>query len=110
MNGAAWRVDQTYTTPIEHHNPMEPSAALAVWQDNELTLYDATQWVMGARNCVADMFGLERERVTIVSQFVGGGFGCKGFIWPHQALAALAARQVGRPVKISLSRKQMYAA
>jgi xanthine dehydrogenase YagR molybdenum-binding subunit len=107
---AAHVVDRAYSTPIEHHNPMEPSATVAVWNNDELTLYDATQWVMGARNCVADMFGIERKRVAIVSEFVGGGFGCKGFVWPHQALAALAAKQVGRPVKISLSRKQMYAA
>jgi xanthine dehydrogenase YagR molybdenum-binding subunit len=104
----AHRIDQTYTTPIEHHNPMEPSAAVAVWKGGELTLYDATQWVMGARNCVADMLAMDRERVRIISEFVGGGFGCKGFIWPHEALAAIAAKQVGRPVKVALSRQQMF--
>src|SRR5262245_37557255 len=107
---AAFRIDQRYSTPIEHHNPMEPSATIAVWNGDELTLYDATQWVMGARNSVADMLALEREKVHIVSNFVGGGFGCKGFIWPHQALAAIAAKKVGRPVKVALTRKQMFAA
>jgi xanthine dehydrogenase YagR molybdenum-binding subunit len=107
---ATHHVDQHYSTPIEHHNPMEPSATVAVWNGDELTLYDATQWVMGARNSVADMLQIPREKVHIVSQFVGGGFGCKGFIWPHQAMAAVAAKMVGRPVKVALSRRQMFAA
>src|SRR5438874_2394 len=110
INAATWQVDQKYTTPIEHHNPMEPSAAVAIWNGDELTLYNATQWVMGARNCIADMLAIGREHVRIVSEFVGGGFGCKGFIWPHEALAAIAAREVGRPVKVALSRQQMFAA
>jgi xanthine dehydrogenase YagR molybdenum-binding subunit len=109
LASAAHRIDQNYSTPIEHHNPMEPSATVAVWEGDELTLYDATQWVMGARNSVADMLKLPRENVHIVSEFVGGGFGCKGFIWPHQALAAVAARKVGRPVKLALTRRNMFA-
>ncbi len=107
---AAIVVDERYSTPNEHHNPMEPSAALADWRDDRLTLYDATQWVMGARNCVADMLGLDRAQVRIISEYVGGGFGCKGFIWPHEALAAIAARHTGKPVKVALSRQQMFAA
>jgi len=107
---AAHRIDRRYSTPIEHHNPMEPSATVAVWNGDQLTLYDATQWVMGARNSIADMFQKDRENVHIVSEFVGGGFGCKGFIWPHQAMAAMAAKFVGRPVKVSLTRSQMFAA
>ena len=110
LKSAVHRIDQSYSTPIEHHNPMEPSATVAVWNGDELTLYDATQWVMGARNSVADMLQVKRENVHIVSEFVGGGFGCKGFIWPHQAMAALAAKVVGRPVKVVLSRRQMFAA
>src|SRR5205085_10230804 len=62
---AAYRVDQHYSTPIEHHNPMEPSATVAVWNGDELTLYDATQWVMGARNSIADMLQKKRESVHI---------------------------------------------
>ena len=110
LAAAAHRIDQRYSTPIEHHNPMEPSATIAAWNGDKLTLYDATQWVMGARNSVADMLALEREKVHIVSNFVGGGFGCKGFIWPHQAMAAIAAKKVGRPVKVALTRRQMFAA
>src|SRR5205823_4588574 len=102
LSSAAHRLDERYSTPIEHHNPMEPSATVAVWNGDELTLYDATQWVMGARNSIADMLEKDRESVHIMSEFVGGGFGCKGFIWPHQALAAIAAKMVGRPVKLTL--------
>jgi hypothetical protein len=76
LAAAAHRIDQRYSTPIEHHNPMEPSATIAAWNGDELSLYDATQWVMGARNSVADMLALEREKVHIVSNFVGG-VGCK---------------------------------
>jgi xanthine dehydrogenase YagR molybdenum-binding subunit len=65
---------------------------------------------MGARNSIADMLQKERESVHIVSEFVGGGFGCKGFIWPHQIMAAMAAKMVGRPVKVNLTRSQMFAA
>ncbi len=105
-----WRIQQTYTTPNEHHNPMEPSATVAVWNGDDLTLYDSSQWVMGARYCIADMLAIDRDRVRVISEFVGGGFGCKGFTWPHQVLAAIAAKRVGRPVKVALSRQQMFAA
>lgn len=87
---------------------MEPSASLAVWEGDKLTLYEATQWVAGARNVVADTLGMRREDVHIVSSFVGGGFGCKGLIWPHSVCAAIAARHVGRPVRVALTRQQMF--
>ncbi len=87
---------------------MEPSASTAVWEGNKLTLYEATQWVAGARNVVADTLGMPREDVHIISRFVGGGFGCKGFIWPHSVCAAIASRHVGRPVKVALTRQQMF--
>jgi xanthine dehydrogenase YagR molybdenum-binding subunit len=108
MQKAPHSVRFTYTTPVEHHNPMEPSASIAAWEGNKLTLYEATQWVAGARNVVADTLGLPRENVHIISRFVGGGFGCKGFTWPHTIAAAIAARQVGRPVKLALTRQQMF--
>jgi xanthine dehydrogenase YagR molybdenum-binding subunit len=73
-----------------------------------LTVYDATQWVVGTRNVVADTLGIPRANVHIISSFVGGGFGCKGFVWPHSILAAIAAKQIGRPVKVALTRQQMF--
>ena len=66
-----------YVTPIEHHNPMEPSASIAHWDGDELTLYETTQWVFGARNTVAETLGMPEDNVHIVSPFIGGGFGCK---------------------------------
>ncbi|MGI8743530.1 MAG: xanthine dehydrogenase family protein molybdopterin-binding subunit [Bryobacteraceae bacterium] len=108
FRSAQHQIHQTYTTPVEHHNPMEPSATTAAWEGDRLTLYDATQWVVGARNVVADAMGIPRENVHLISKYVGGGFGCKGFVWPHAILAAAAAKELGRPVKIVLTREQMF--
>ncbi len=108
LQAAAQGVRCTYTTPVEHHNPMEPSASTAVWEGDRLTIYEATQWVVGARNVIADTLGVKRDDVRVISKFVGGGFGCKGFVWPHSIAAAIAARQVNRPVKLALTRQQMF--
>ncbi len=105
---ATAHVDQTYTTPFETHNPMEPHATLSVWEGDHLTLYDATQGVFGTRKAVAITFGLPPENVRVVSYFIGGGFGCKGSAWSHVMLSAMAARQVQRPVKLVLTRRQMF--
>ncbi|MEH2412788.1 xanthine dehydrogenase family protein molybdopterin-binding subunit [Nostoc sp.] len=105
---AAVRVEQTYTTPIENHNPMEPHATSAVWQGDQLLLYDATQGIFSTQQKVAGVLGIEPEKVRIMSYFIGGGFGCKGSAWSHVPLAAIAARQVNRPVKLVLGRIQMY--
>ncbi|GAA6621035.1 xanthine dehydrogenase family protein molybdopterin-binding subunit [Scytonema sp. NUACC26] len=101
-------VEATYTTPIEHHNPMEPSASTAVWDGDCLTIYDATQWVFGTQQVVAYALGIKCENVRIISHFVGGGFGCKGWTWWHSILAAIAARKTGRPVKLVLTRQQTF--
>ncbi|QLE48594.1 xanthine dehydrogenase family protein molybdopterin-binding subunit [Nostoc sp. C057] len=108
LANAAVRVEQTYTTPVENHNPMEPHATTAVWQGDELLLYDATQGIFSAQQKVAEVLGIKPEKVRIMSYFVGGGFGCKGSAWSHVPLAAIAARQVNRPVKLVLGRIQMY--
>ena len=102
------KVDATYTTPMEHHNPLEPHATVAHWQGDRLTLYDATQYVSGVRQTVAKTLGISKDNVRVVSPFVGGGFGCKGSSWSHIVLAAMAARKVGRPVKLVLQRPQMF--
>lgn len=108
LASAAVKVEQTYTTPIENHNPMEPHATTAVWQGDRLLLYDATQGVFGAKKKVAAVLGIPLENVRTMSYFVGGGFGCKGSVWAHVVLAAMAARQVKRPVKLVLERTQMF--
>lgn len=105
---AGVRIDQTYSTPVYHHNPMEPHATIAEWKGNELTIYDSTQSVLGSRNAIAQMLGVQSEKVHLISLFIGGGFGCKGFTWPHSVLAPMAAKHVGRPVKIVLDRMQMF--
>jgi len=108
LKSAAVRVDQLYTTPIHHHSPMEPHATIAQWDGDRLTLHDATQHITGVQEDSAKMFGIPKENVHVTSLFVGGGFGCKGQLWSHVILAALAAKQVKRPVKLVLDRPQMF--
>ena len=105
---ASATVDATYTTPIETHNPLEPHATIACWEGDRLTLYDSTQYIMGVRNTVAATLGIQPENICVLCPYVGGGFGCKGSVWSHVVLAAMAARQVGRPVKLALDRNQMF--
>ena len=108
MNGAAAVVDATYVTPIEHHNPMEPHATIARWDGDKLTVRTATQGISGAQTTLATLFGIAKENVTVFCPFVGGGFGCKGNTWPPVALTAMAARRVKRPVKLEVTRQQMF--
>ncbi|MCP2288929.1 xanthine dehydrogenase family protein molybdopterin-binding subunit [Nocardia amikacinitolerans] len=114
MAAAAVTVDQTYTTPIEHNNPMEPHACIAVWDETSgpprVTLYDSTQGVHAVRKTLAPLFGLEPEQVRVIAPHVGGGFGAKGAPHAHNVLAIMAARRSGgRPVKLAVTRQQMFA-
>jgi xanthine dehydrogenase YagR molybdenum-binding subunit len=102
-------IAEEYSTPIEHHNPMEPHATVAVWEEDRLTAYDATQWVGGQQRNLAAVLGVDNDHVRVLCPFVGGGFGCKGSMWMHSPLTAAAARVLGRPVKTILAREQMYA-
>jgi xanthine dehydrogenase YagR molybdenum-binding subunit len=108
LAGAAVVMDATYSTPAEHNNPMEPHATLAVWSGGDLTLYDSTQGAPRARDTIANVLGLEPERVRVISQHVGGGFGSKGTPRPTVIAAAIAARHVDRPVKLTATRQQMF--
>lgn len=108
FDAAAVKIDQTYRTPVEHHNPMEPHATMAEWQGDQLLVHNASQSVFGNRKSLAGFFGLAEDRVRIVSPFVGGGFGSKGASWPHITLAAMAAKMTGQPVKLVLTRRQMF--
>ena len=106
---AAYRIDATYTTPVHNHNPMEPHGTIAVWNAaDRVTVYDATQGITGVRKRIAKLFGLPLDGVRVISLFVGGGFGCKGTPWSHVPLAVMAARVLGRPVKLVLTRHQMF--
>ena len=107
--GAAVKIEQTYTMPDRHHNPMEPHVTLAVWDgDGSLTLYDSTQMVVGTKKLASLVLGIPEEKINVVCEFLGGGFGGKSWSWPHTLLAALAAKVVNRPVRLQLSRAQMY--
>ncbi|RCJ20374.1 xanthine dehydrogenase [Nostoc minutum NIES-26] len=110
LASATTKLTATYKTSTEMHAPMEPHATIAHWQDaNSLTIYEPSQWVLGSQRTYADLFGLPSERVRVVTPFLGGAFGSKAFPWPHGILCAAAARQVQRPLKVVLSRRQMTA-
>lgn len=111
---AAWRdagvtLQAVYTTPYQNHNPMEPQASIAVWQDGELTLYTSAQTLANFRATLASTLRMPIESVRIVSPFVGGGFGAKLIPHADSILAAFAARALQHPVRIALTRQQMYA-
>src|SRR5437660_1820161 len=105
-------LDHTYTTPAEHHNPLEPHTTLAIWSDDgngeSVTVYDTCQGVDIRLNDIATAFGLSPERVRVIAPYVGGGFGSRGFPHPYATLAVRAARVVGRPAKLAQTRQQMF--
>ncbi|GAB3459085.1 xanthine dehydrogenase family protein molybdopterin-binding subunit [Massilia terrae] len=108
MLAGSVQLDATYVTPYETHNPIEPHATVAAWDGEHLTLYDSTQYIKGVQSIVSTILGIRQEQVTVLCPFTGGGFGCKGSVWSHVVLAAMAAKQVGRPVKLVLDRNQMF--
>jgi xanthine dehydrogenase YagR molybdenum-binding subunit len=102
------KLDQTYVTPAETHNPIELQATTAIWDGSMLTIYEESQGVFNLRSVLAQMFGLPKENVRVITKFVGSGFGSKLWPWTHCALAVAAARQLGKPVKLVISRKMMF--
>ena len=108
LAAAAHRVELAYATPFQHHNPMEPHATLASWDGERLSIEDSTQYVAGVRRTLAKTFGISPELVRVRSSFVGGAFGGKGAAWSHVVLAAMAARQLGRPVRLVMQRPQLF--
>ncbi|HLH87133.1 MAG TPA: xanthine dehydrogenase family protein molybdopterin-binding subunit [Xanthobacteraceae bacterium] len=106
--GADVKIDVEYATPTQHHNPIELFSTTAVWHDDKLTLFEPSQFVYGLRNGVAQRLGIDRDKVRVVSRFVGGAFGSKGGMTPRSALVAFAARQLNRPVRLVVSRAQGF--
>ena len=106
---AAVKVDAVYGTPAETHNPMEMHATVAVWSGAKVTLYESSQGVVNHRNVMAQVLGVPKENIQIISRFIGSGFGGKLFPWPHSALCAVAAQKLNRPVKLMVSRSMMFA-
>ena len=102
------QLDATYDTPFEHHNAMEPHAAVAWWEDGKLTIQDTNQGVSIAATALAATFKLQPDQVQVISHFVGGGFGGKFGAMPHSVLAAIGAKVSGRPVKVVLTRQQVF--
>ncbi|WP_050025540.1 xanthine dehydrogenase family protein molybdopterin-binding subunit [Verrucomicrobium sp. BvORR034] len=105
---AAMTLDATYLLPAETHNPIELHATVAVWDGSGFTLYDTTQAVVNARNVLAQMLGVPKENMRVISKFLGSGFGGKLWPWTHCALAAAAARQLNLPVKLVINRRSMF--
>jgi xanthine dehydrogenase YagR molybdenum-binding subunit len=101
-------VDASYTTPPETHNPIELHASVATWDGKAFTLYETTQSVINHRDVMAQMLGVPKENVRIVTEFLGSGFGGKLWPWPHALLAAAAARDLGKPVKLVVTRQMMF--
>jgi xanthine dehydrogenase YagR molybdenum-binding subunit len=100
--------EATYWTPMETHNPIEMHGAVASWEGDRLTVYSSTQGVIFERNALAMVLGVPVDRVTVLSPYLGSGFGGKLFLWPHTVLAAVAAKQLQRPVKVSVTRSMMF--
>ncbi|MGI8431854.1 MAG: xanthine dehydrogenase family protein molybdopterin-binding subunit, partial [Chthoniobacterales bacterium] len=108
-NGDLSKLEQTYTTPTETHNPIEMSGIIAAWEgDDRLTVWNSTQFVKGVQSMLARTYGLDLEKVRVICPFVGGAFGCKGAMWPHEFLANMAAKVVGQPVKFHVPRREMF--
>ncbi|MCB2407840.1 xanthine dehydrogenase family protein molybdopterin-binding subunit [Hymenobacter lucidus] len=98
-----------YDHAINHHNPMEPGSTTAHWEAaDRLTVYESTQGVTRTQKALSTMLGLAAEQVRVVTKYIGGGFGCKGSTWPHTILTVQAAKAVGRPVKLALTRQQQF--
>jgi len=108
FNSAPVQIDQTYSTPAETHNPMEMHATTAVWDGKKYTLYESSQGVVNHHTVMYQVLGVPKENVEVISRFIGSGFGGKLFPWPHSAIAATAARQLNRPVKLMVTRKMMF--
>jgi xanthine dehydrogenase YagR molybdenum-binding subunit len=101
-------VDARYTTPEEYHNAMEPHAAMARWENGRLEVVDSSQGSYGAAQDLAKLFSLDVEKVRVRSEHVGGGFGSKGLIRAHTVLAVMAATVLQRPVRVVMTRRQMF--
>ncbi len=102
------KLEEEYLTQTMHHNPMERHGTTAVWDDENLTIYEPTAWLFGHKKGVAEMLGMPQENVRVISQFIGGAFGGKGLVAPHTAIAAAASKEVKRPLRLELTRKQLF--
>ncbi|SAK44060.1 aldehyde oxidase and xanthine dehydrogenase [Caballeronia pedi] len=108
FDDAPVKIDENYVTPVETHNPIELHATIAHWNGESYTFYETSQAVANHQGTLMQMMGLPKEKVRVISRYLGSGFGGKLWMWPHSLLAAAATRQLERPVKLVLSRKMMF--
>jgi xanthine dehydrogenase YagR molybdenum-binding subunit len=108
FQSASVKVDEVYVTPTETHNPIELHASVAVWDGQNFTLYETSQAVCNHQDVLAQMLGVPQENVRVISRFLGSGFGGKLWPWTHCMIAASAARNLNRPVKLVLTRDMMF--
>ncbi len=102
------KVDQTYSTPIETHNPIELHASVALWDGERFKLYETTQAIMNYRTVMARMLGVPVDHVQVITEYLGSGFGGKLWPWTHALLAAMAARDLGKPIRLVVTREMMF--
>ncbi|MDP7724971.1 xanthine dehydrogenase family protein molybdopterin-binding subunit [Mycobacterium sp. TY814] len=102
------RISARFTTPENAHYPIELASCIASWEGDRLTIHDSTRWIAGERRVLAAHLGISTDQIRIISPVVGGAFGSKSFLWMHVVLCALAARMARSPVKLVLSRDQMF--
>jgi xanthine dehydrogenase YagR molybdenum-binding subunit len=102
------RIDGEYRMAANHHNPIEAPTTTAAWEGDRLTIYDSTMGVRASQLTVSDLLGLPLSKIRVITNFVGGSFGMKAMVWPHVTLAAMAAQYVRRPVRLALTRPQMF--
>ncbi|HET7897236.1 MAG TPA: molybdopterin cofactor-binding domain-containing protein, partial [Flavisolibacter sp.] len=109
LKNAPVKVEGTYTMPIQVHNPMELHATVARWDGEEkLTVWEKTQGVVSTQKSIANAFGLDEKNVQVFAPYVGGGFGSALRTWPHAIAAVMAAKLLNKPVKLVLTRPQMF--
>ncbi|MEU1190308.1 xanthine dehydrogenase family protein molybdopterin-binding subunit [Streptomyces sp. NPDC005859] len=108
LDSAPVRLETTYRTARNHHNPMEPAGIVAHWDGDRLTVWEKTQYVQGTVFTLSGEFGIPPDHIRVISPFIGGAFGNAARAWVHSVIAAMAAREVKRPVKLVLTRRQMY--
>jgi xanthine dehydrogenase YagR molybdenum-binding subunit len=106
---APFKLEQEYFHPIEVHNPIEPAAIIAFWEgDDKVTVYTKTQGVQATQQSISDAFKIPLENIAVHAQHIGGAFGMGLRTWPYEIAAIMAAKKVGRPLKLVLHREQMF--
>ena len=102
-------IRQRYQTATNNHHPLEPHAVVCFWQGETVTVHTNAQGVAGTRGIIAHAFSMPAENVRVITRYLGGGFGCKGQLWwPWMLLAILSSKRTGRPVRLELSRAQLF--